>query len=189
MTANKNQIFEFGDFVLAPAERLLLRRGRPLRLTPKTFDLLVALVRHRGHLVSKDQLLDEVWPKTFVAEVNLSVNISTLRRLLGRNRGRQEFIQTVSKRGYRFVAPTKTSDNATTLFLRTGARRTSRPPTGMQQGKTLTALTCRAATAGAGGPPRGSQAQSSTFGAHLHLMRATRRLMPASQMRVQRKVI
>ena len=129
MTANKNQIFEFGDFVLAPAERLLLRRGRPLRLTPKTFDLLVALVRHRGHLVSKDQLLDEVWPKTFVAEVNLSVNISTLRRLLGRNRGRQEFIQTVSKRGYRFVAPTQTSDSATTLFLRTGARRTSRPPT------------------------------------------------------------
>jgi len=127
MTANKAQIFEFGDFVLDPAERLLLLRGRPLRLTPKTFDLLVALVRHRGHLVSKDQLLDEVWPSTFVAEVNLSVNISTLRRLLGRNRGRQKFIQTVSKRGYRFVAPTKTSGRATTLFLRTGAPR-SRPP-------------------------------------------------------------
>ena len=63
MTANKGQIFEFGDFVLDPAERLLLLRGRPLRLTPKTFDLLVALVRHRGHLVSKDQLLDEVWPE------------------------------------------------------------------------------------------------------------------------------
>jgi DNA-binding winged helix-turn-helix (wHTH) protein len=128
MTANRGQIFEFGDFVLAPAERLLLLRGRPLRLTPKTFDLLVVLVRHRGHLVSKDQLLDEVWPGRFVAEVNLSVNISTLRRLLGRNHGRQKFIQTVSKRGYRFVAPTKTSGCATTLFLRTDARRTPKPP-------------------------------------------------------------
>jgi DNA-binding winged helix-turn-helix (wHTH) protein len=124
MAANKSQIFEFGDFVLDPAERLLLLRGRPLRLTPKTFDLLVALVRHRGHLVSKEQLLDEVWPRTFVAEVNLSVNISTLRRLLGRNRVRQKFIQTVAKRGYRFVAPTKTSGRATTLFLRADVRRT-----------------------------------------------------------------
>jgi DNA-binding winged helix-turn-helix (wHTH) protein len=122
MAANKCQIFEFGDFVLDPAERLLLLRGRPLRLTPKTFDLLVALVRHRGHLVSKEQLLDEVWPRTFVAEVNLSVNISTLRRLLGRNRVRQKFIQTVAKRGYRFVAPTKTSGRATTLFLRADVR-------------------------------------------------------------------
>src|SRR5262245_45987567 len=105
MSSDKGEIFEFADFVLDPAERLLLQRGRPLRLTPRIFDLLVALVRHRGRLMSKDELFDAVWPNRFVAEVNLSVGISTLRRLLGRNSGRQAFIQTVPKRGYRFVAP------------------------------------------------------------------------------------
>jgi len=81
MAAPAGEIFEFGDFTLAPADRLLLLRGRPLRLTPKTFDLLVVLVRHRGSLMTKDRLLDLVWPKVFVAEINLSVNISTLRKL------------------------------------------------------------------------------------------------------------
>src|SRR5258708_39347196 len=104
MTANRGQIFEFGDFVLAPAERLLLLRGRPLRLTPKTFDLLVVLIRHRGSLMTKDRLLDLVWPKVFVAEINLSVNISTLRKLLRRSRGRQTFIETAPTRRYQFVA-------------------------------------------------------------------------------------
>jgi DNA-binding winged helix-turn-helix (wHTH) protein len=123
MGADEGQIFEFGDFALDPAERLLLLCGQPLRLTVKTFDLLAALVRHHGHLMTKDQLMSEVWPNTFVAEVNLSVNISTLRTLLGRNRGRQTFIQTVPKSGYRFVAPVRSKRGATTLFLRTGARR------------------------------------------------------------------
>jgi|APThiThiocy_cv2_1041547.scaffolds.fasta_scaffold59217_2 DNA-binding response OmpR family regulator len=61
MTAHPREIFEFDDFTLDPAERLLLLRGQPVRLTPKTFDLLVALVRRRGSLLSKDRLLDEVW--------------------------------------------------------------------------------------------------------------------------------
>ena len=65
------EIFEFGDFTLDPAERLLLLRGQPLHLTPKTFDLLVVLVRHGGSLMPKDRLIDAVWPKVFVAEVNL----------------------------------------------------------------------------------------------------------------------
>ena len=89
MARPAGEIFEFGDFVLDPAERLLLFRGQPVRLTPKTFDLLVALVRHRGRLMSKDRLLDEVWPQIFVAEINLSVNISALRKCLGLDRGRR----------------------------------------------------------------------------------------------------
>ena len=117
------EIFEFGDFTLDAADRLLLLRGRPLRLTPKAFDLLVALVRHRGNLMTKDRLLDMIWPKVFVAEINLSVNISTLRKLLRRSRGRQTFIETVPTRGYRFVAPVKVTKGAATLFLRTGSRR------------------------------------------------------------------
>ena len=119
------EIFEFGDFVLDPAERLLLLRGQPARLTPKTFDLLVALVRHRGRLMSKDRLLDEVWPQIFVAEINLSVNISALRKCLGLDRGRQAFIETVPKGGYRFVAPVRVASRAATSFLRPGANETS----------------------------------------------------------------
>lgn len=108
MQASDDQIFEFGDFVLAPKERLLLCGGDPVALTPKAFDVLVVLVHRSGHLVSKDELLREVWPDTFVEEVNLTVNISTLRKALdhGRRTGNANgIIQTVPTRGYRFVAP------------------------------------------------------------------------------------
>jgi DNA-binding winged helix-turn-helix (wHTH) protein/tetratricopeptide (TPR) repeat protein len=95
--------FQFGDFLLVPRERLLLRDRAPVPLTGKAFDLLLALVRRSGQLVSKDELLEEVWPGRFVEEVNLSVNISAVRKALGP--GGAAFIQTVSKRGYRFAAP------------------------------------------------------------------------------------
>jgi DNA-binding winged helix-turn-helix (wHTH) protein/Tfp pilus assembly protein PilF len=126
MATPAGEIFEFGDFTLDPADRLLLLRGRPLRLTPKTFDLLVVLVRHRGSLMTKDRLLATVWPKVFVAEINLSVNISTLRKLLRRSRGRQTFIETVPTRGYRFVAPVKIRNGPSTQFLRTGSPRSDK---------------------------------------------------------------
>jgi DNA-binding winged helix-turn-helix (wHTH) protein/Flp pilus assembly protein TadD len=100
-----NEIFQFGGFVLVPGERLLMRNGQPIPLTPKAFDLLVALVRRSGHLVSKDELLHEVWPGRFVEEVNLSVNVSALRKALDRDPDGATLIQTVSKGGYRFVAP------------------------------------------------------------------------------------
>src|SRR5438270_37049 len=95
--------FQFGDFLLIPRERLLLRDSEPVPLTGKPFDLLLALLRRSGQLVSKDELLQEVWPGRFVEEGNLSVNISAVRKALGS--GGAPFIQTVSKRGYRFVAP------------------------------------------------------------------------------------
>ncbi len=105
MTPDKDEIFQFGGFVLVPGERLLMRGGEAIPLTPKAFDLLVALVRRSGHLVSKDGLLQEVWPSRFVEEVNLSVNISALRKALGRGPDGAALIQTVAKSGYRFVAP------------------------------------------------------------------------------------
>ena len=70
MQATEDRVFEFGDFVLAPRERLLLRGGEPIPLTAKAFDLLVTLVLQSGHLVSKDDLLRTVWPDTVVEEVN-----------------------------------------------------------------------------------------------------------------------
>ncbi len=103
--AMQDQAFTFGDFVLIPQERLLLRGGEPVPLTGKVFDLLVVLVRRSGHLVTKDELLQEVWPNTFVQETNLTVNISALRKALERERNGHGVIQTVPGRGYRFVAP------------------------------------------------------------------------------------
>src|SRR5215467_5869051 len=104
---NPDGVFEFGDFRLDVQEKLLLRNGQPVPLPPKVFDTLVVLLRHNGHLLPKEQLIKEVWPDTFVEEVNLAVNVSTLRKVLGDSDGENTFIETVPKRGYRFVAPVK----------------------------------------------------------------------------------
>jgi DNA-binding winged helix-turn-helix (wHTH) protein/Flp pilus assembly protein TadD len=100
---HEDLIFEFGEFILAPKERLLLRCGQPVPLTPKAFDILVVLVKRSGHLVSKNDMLHEVWPGTFVEEVNLTVNISALRKALDRSGTGIGMIQTVPTHGYRFV--------------------------------------------------------------------------------------
>ena len=112
MDVPDNQAFVFGDFVLIPKERLLLAAGKPVHLTAKAFDLLAILVRRCGHLVSKDELLREVWPDTFVEEVNLTVNISALRKALSQGYNGKGMIQTVPTRGYRFVALVTTGDAA-----------------------------------------------------------------------------
>jgi DNA-binding winged helix-turn-helix (wHTH) protein/TolB-like protein/Tfp pilus assembly protein PilF len=112
MRQSEHQVFEFGEFVLSPQERLLLCGEEPVHLTGKAFDLLVALVRRSGHLVDKDDLLREVWPNTLVEEVNLTVNISALRKALGREHNGNAIIQTVPKRGYRFIAPVRVRDVA-----------------------------------------------------------------------------
>src|SRR5215469_6979835 len=95
------QIYEFGPYRLDPDERLLLRAGRPVALTPKAFDTLVALVENSGHLVKKDDLMKRVWPGTFVEEVNLAQNVSALRRALHTNG--EQYIETVPKLGYRLT--------------------------------------------------------------------------------------
>jgi DNA-binding winged helix-turn-helix (wHTH) protein/TolB-like protein/thioredoxin-like negative regulator of GroEL len=116
MKPHERAVFRFGAFVLMPSERLLLREGKPLSLTGKAFDLLVALVRHPGHLLTKDELLQMVWPGVVVDEVNLSVNVSALRKVLG-PAPKDEWIETVPRQGYRFNAAVVTSDVATTPQL------------------------------------------------------------------------
>ena len=98
-------LYEFGAFRLEPTERRLSRSGTPVALTPKCFDLLVVLVENSGHLLSKGDLLARVWPNQFVEEGNLSFNISELRKLLGDGRDGVCYIETVRKKGFRFVAP------------------------------------------------------------------------------------
>src|SRR5205085_5121567 len=95
------------NFCLDEAERALLRDGKPVSLTPKAFDTLLVLVSRSGHLVEKDELLKEVWPDTFVEEATLAQNISTLRKVLGDDGNGHRYIETIKKRGYRFVSPVR----------------------------------------------------------------------------------
>ena len=98
------QVYRFGDYRLDEAEHRLTRNGEELPLRPKVFDTLVALVRNAGRLVDKAELFETVWPDTVVEEGNLAHNVSLLRKVLGGGKTDQEFIVTVPKRGYRFVA-------------------------------------------------------------------------------------
>ena len=100
MSLNATDLYVFGPYRLDPAERLLLCDGKPVALPPKAFDLLVALVVRAGHLVTKDELLREVWAGTFVEEANLSYTVSLLRRAL--KDSNERYIETLPKRGYRF---------------------------------------------------------------------------------------
>ena len=113
--------YSFEGFLLDPAEQALLREGSPVPLTPKAFLTLLALVRRAGHLVEKERLLDEVWPDTSVEEGNLTVTVFMLRKALGEQKGGQKFIQTVPRRGYRFVPAVREVENGA------GARAAPRP--------------------------------------------------------------
>lgn len=104
MSKQEGQLYEFGPYRLLPGERLLLRNGEPVALTPKAFDTLVALVQRAGHLADKDELLKAVWPDSFVEESNLAQNVFALRRALGESENGKPYIETVPKRGYRFLA-------------------------------------------------------------------------------------
>jgi len=98
-----SHFYKFGPFRLDPAERQLMRDSKPVALTPKCFDLLVVLVENGGHLLEKEKLIATLWPDHFVEESNLSFNISTLRKALGEGPGGQQYIETVPKKGFRFV--------------------------------------------------------------------------------------
>ncbi|HKE60050.1 MAG TPA: transcriptional regulator, partial [Pyrinomonadaceae bacterium] len=104
MVEQESHFYAFGRFRLKTAERVLLREGEPVPLTPKVFDILLALVENRGRIVEKDDLMKRVWPSTFVEEGNLTQNVSLLRKALGENPSGPQFIETVPRRGYRFVA-------------------------------------------------------------------------------------
>jgi non-specific serine/threonine protein kinase len=91
-------IFRFGGFELQPGERRLLKHGRLTAVSPRAFDLLVALVERAGRMMSKDELLDIVWPKRVVEEANLYVHVSALRKIVG-----AESIATIPGHGYRFT--------------------------------------------------------------------------------------
>jgi TolB-like protein/DNA-binding winged helix-turn-helix (wHTH) protein/Tfp pilus assembly protein PilF len=98
-------LYEFGPFRLDPSQRLLLRQGKTISLTPKAFETLVMLVENHGRLLSKDELMKRLWPGIFVEEANLAQNISAIRRALNGQSGGEQYIETVPKGGYRFTGP------------------------------------------------------------------------------------
>jgi Tol biopolymer transport system component/DNA-binding winged helix-turn-helix (wHTH) protein len=99
-----HRAYAFGSFVAETVTRRLWREGHPVPITAKTFEVLAVLLEHRDRLVTKDELLDRVWPDTAVQENNLARQISSLRRALGQRPDEADYILTVSGQGYRFVA-------------------------------------------------------------------------------------
>ncbi len=104
MHSENGHFYEFKSFRINLAERQLLNDKTPVPLTPKAFDVLAVLVERAGHLVEKDELMRLVWPDAFVEESNISRIIHTLRQALGEDDNGHKFIETVAKKGYRFVA-------------------------------------------------------------------------------------
>lgn len=107
MTASENhqlnELYEFGPFRVDSEKEVLLREGQPVPLTPKTFQILLVLLRHQKEVVNKDDLMKAVWPDTYVEEANLSRNIFMLRKALGETPQDHHYILTVPGRGYRFA--------------------------------------------------------------------------------------
>lgn len=108
----RREVFHFGGFTLEVPERRLTRGSDVIHLSPKAHDVLVLLLRQAGRLVTKDELLARVWPEACVEEGILTVHVSALRKAFGDDKRSSGYIETVSRSGYRFVAPvTREQDN------------------------------------------------------------------------------
>jgi len=100
----EKRLYQFGSYRLDAMERVLLRDGQPVTLPPKDLETLLVLVERAGHIVEKEELLDKVWPGVFIEEGNLARHIFNLRQVLGDSPDGRKYIETIPKRGYRFVA-------------------------------------------------------------------------------------
>ena len=102
MSLTLKHTYTFDSFVLDVEEQVLLRDGRMVPLTPKVFETLLLLVQNQGSVVSKQTILNTIWPDVFVEESNITFNITKLRKALGDNKKPPIYIETVPRRGYRF---------------------------------------------------------------------------------------
>src|SRR5919197_3234301 len=103
-------LYVFGDYVLDTERRELRRAGVPVPLEPKAYQLLTYLVQHRGRLVTKAELLDQVWPDVYVADTAVARCLTAVRQAVGDSGATQRVIQTRHGQGYRFVAPVHEHD-------------------------------------------------------------------------------
>jgi pimeloyl-ACP methyl ester carboxylesterase/DNA-binding winged helix-turn-helix (wHTH) protein len=102
---NLKHLYGFGSYRLDAVERVLLRDGQPVTLPPKDLETLLVLVERAGHIVEKEELLEKVWPGVFIEEGNLARHIFNLRQVLGDREDGRAYIETIPRRGYRFIAP------------------------------------------------------------------------------------
>jgi len=107
MSLRSKHLYQFGVFAVDTDQRVLIREGKPLPLAPKVFDTLQILLEQSGRIVSKDELMSRLWPDTFVEDANLTFNIQQLRKSLGDNARNPIYIETIARRGYRFIAGVK----------------------------------------------------------------------------------
>jgi eukaryotic-like serine/threonine-protein kinase len=117
-----SEIFQFGEFRIDPLERTLRRNDSAVTLQRRAFDVLLYLVQNPGRVVTKDELLKNVWPDAFVDENNLTQSISVLRKALDQRPGENNYITTLPGRGYQFVVPVKVLGQAGGLDLENGSR-------------------------------------------------------------------
>jgi DNA-binding winged helix-turn-helix (wHTH) protein/TolB-like protein/Tfp pilus assembly protein PilF len=123
MSRQEKHLYEFGAFRLDATQRLLLREGTVVPLTLKAFDLLITLVESDGQVLTKDELMRRVWPDSFVEEANLSHHIHKLREALGEREQGDKYIETLARRGYRFVARVnEVQDEGVELLLQEHSR-------------------------------------------------------------------
>src|SRR5262245_14526129 len=108
MSSLINQLYRFGDFTLDSDQRVLLRGGKLVPLTPKVFDTLQILVENQGRIVAKDELMERLWPDTFVEEANITYNIPQLLKSLNDAARKPRYVGTVARRVYRFLADIET---------------------------------------------------------------------------------
>src|SRR5215813_2607410 len=123
-TSMAGMLYRFGPFQFDPNTRLLYRADERIALTPKAADLLLVLLQHDRRLLGKEELLRLVWPDTFVEDGNLSKHIFFLRKTLGETDEGAAYIETVPKRGYRFVGPVDRADgdNGAAIEVEEGTR-------------------------------------------------------------------
>ena len=100
----EKRLYGFGSYQLDAVERVLLRDGQPVTVPPKDLETLLVLVERAGHIVEKEELLERVWPGVFIEEGNLARHIFNLRQVLGDSPDGRKYIETIPRRGYRFVA-------------------------------------------------------------------------------------
>src|SRR6185503_15150203 len=112
MNERENRVYAFGQFRLDAGKHMLFEGDEVISLTPKAFDTLLALVENRGSVMSKEELMRLVWANDFVEENNLAQNIHAVRKIVGDRIDGAKFIETIPKRGYRFVAEVEVLNDA-----------------------------------------------------------------------------
>lgn len=123
----EKKFYDFNNFRLDLEERVLSRNGEKLPLTPKAFHLLKVLIEHRGHVIEKNELMAEIWADSFVEQGNLAFNICQLRIALGDDAHKPTFIETVPRRGYRFIAEVKEPADITSPASKTAKDKLHQP--------------------------------------------------------------